>query len=58
MAAAGCYWEPSEQTVEDEAKRVVLRKAVRRYDHEIMSYDERLMLEDRIRRLRRQLGIA
>jgi hypothetical protein len=49
-------WEPSAQAVEDEARRTVLREAESRYRHEIMGHDERLMLEDRIRRLHRQLG--
>jgi hypothetical protein len=51
------FWEPSAQAVEDEARRTVLREAEARYRHEIMGHDERLMLEDRIRRLRRSLGI-
>jgi hypothetical protein len=52
------FWEFSEQDLEDEARRTVLREAIRRYRHEIMGHDERLMLEDRIRRLRRSLGIV
>jgi hypothetical protein len=52
------FWEPSEQDLEDEARRTVLREATRRYRHEIMGHDERLMLEDRIRRLRRALGVV
>ena len=42
-----------------EVKRTVLREAEERFLHEIMESDEeRQMLLDRIRRLRRQLGIA
>jgi hypothetical protein len=52
------FWEPSAQAVEDEAWRTVLREAEARYRHEIMDHDERLMLEDRIRRIRRQLRLA
>ena len=52
------FWEPSEQDLEDEARRTVLREATRRYRREIMGHDERLMLEDRIRRIRSQLRLA
>ncbi len=37
----------------DEVKRRVLREAVRRFNHELMDDEERQLLLDRIKRLRR-----
>ena len=41
----------------DEAKRTVMREAVNRYRNELLSDEERMLLLDRIRRLRRELGV-
>jgi hypothetical protein len=41
----------------DELLRVILREATHRYNHELMDDEERQLLLDRIRRLRRKLGI-
>jgi len=46
---------------QDRADRVlwqVLREAVDRFNHELMSDEERQLLLDRIKRIRRQLGLA
>jgi hypothetical protein len=40
----------------DEAKRTILREAVERYRHELLDDEERLILLDRIKRLRRSLA--
>ncbi len=40
----------------DEARRTVLREAVQRFNHELMDDEERQMLLDRIKRLRKTLG--
>ena len=42
----------------DEVKRMVLREALIRYRNELMDDQERALLEDRIQRLRRQLGLV
>jgi len=42
----------------NEVWRIVLREAEDRYRNELMSNEERQLLLDRIRRLRRQLGLA
>jgi hypothetical protein len=44
--------------VPDELLRVILREATHRYNHELLDDEERLLLLDRIRRLRRQLRLA
>ena len=44
--------------VPDEVKRTVLREAVIRYRNELMGDEERALLEDRIKRLRQQLGLV
>ena len=38
--------------------RTILREATERYNRELMDDEERQLLLDRIRRLRRQLGLA
>ena len=38
----------------DEIKRTVLREAVQRFNHELLDDEERQLLLDRIKRLRRQ----
>jgi hypothetical protein len=50
------FW--SERALADEARRTALREAVDRYDHELLDDEERVLLQDRIRRLRRQLKLA
>ena len=47
-----------ENALSDEARRTVLREAEDRYRNELMSDEERQMLLDRIKRLRRQLGLV
>jgi hypothetical protein len=41
----------------DEAKRTILREAVERFENELMDGEERLVLLDRIKRIRRRLGL-
>src|SRR3712207_8307882 len=41
----------------DEARRTVLREAVERYRNELMDDEERQLLLDRIKRIRRQLRL-
>ena len=40
----------------DEVKRTILREAVTRFNNELMDDEERQLLQDRIRRLRRSLA--
>ncbi len=42
----------------DEVKRTILRESIDRFNHELMDDEERLLLFDRIKRLRRQLGLS
>ena len=42
----------------DERRRMILREAEVRFNHELMDHEERQLLWDRIRRLRRALVIA
>jgi hypothetical protein len=42
----------------DEVKRTILRDSLTRYRNELMDDEERMLLLDRIRRLRRQLRLA
>jgi hypothetical protein len=39
----------------DEARRTILRESLARYRNELMDDEERMLLLDRIKRLRRQL---
>jgi hypothetical protein len=41
----------------DEVVRTVLREAVERFNNELLDDEERQLLLDRIKRLRRKLGI-
>jgi hypothetical protein len=43
--------------IRDERLRAVLRESVERYNNELTDPEERLLLEDRIRRIRRRLGL-
>ena len=40
----------------DEVKRTILREAVQRFNNELMDDEERMLLLDRIKRLRKALG--
>ena len=42
--------------IPDEVRRTVLREATNRYNHELLDDEERLLLLDRIRRLRKSLA--
>jgi hypothetical protein len=42
----------------DRVLREVLKEAVARFNHELLGDEERQLLLDRIKRLRRQLGVA
>lgn len=44
-----------ENAERDEARRTILREAVARFNHELMDDEERLILLDRIKRLRKRL---
>lgn len=41
----------------DEAQRTVLREAVARFKNELMDDEERMLLLDRIKRLKKSLGL-
>ena len=41
----------------DERLRTVLREAVERYNNELLDDEERMVLLDRIKRIRRRLGL-
>jgi hypothetical protein len=41
----------------DEMRRTILREAESRYRHELLDADERLVLRDRVLKLRRELGL-
>ena len=46
------------RTLSDEAKRTILRESLTCYRNELMDDEEQQTLLDRIRRLRRALGIV
>jgi hypothetical protein len=46
-----------QKALPDEMRRTILREAVVRYRNELLDDEERLQLEDRIKRLRRRLGL-
>jgi hypothetical protein len=46
-----------QDTVPNEVQRTILREAEDRYRNELMNDEERMLLLDRIRRLRRTLGV-
>ena len=46
-----------ENALNDEAKRTILRESLTRYRNELMDDEERQLLLDRIRRLRRTLSV-
>jgi len=46
-----------QNVVSNEVRRTILREAEDRYRNELMSDEERMLLLDRIRRLRRTLGV-
>ena len=41
----------------EEMKRTILREAIERYRHELLPDEERMLLLDRIRRLKKSLGL-
>ena len=43
--------------VRDETKRVILREAETRYRNELMDPEERLLVLERVMKLRRELGL-
>ena len=45
-----------QDAVPNEVRRVILREALNRYRNELLDDEERQLLLDRIRRLRRSLG--
>ncbi len=47
-----------ENALTDEVRRSILRESLTRYRNEIVDDEERMLLFDRIRRLRRQLKLA
>jgi len=47
-----------QDAVPNEVRRTVLREALTRYRNELMDDEERMLLLDRITRLRRQLRLA
>jgi hypothetical protein len=47
-----------QDAVPNEVLRTILREATHRFNHELMDDEERLMLLDRIKRIRRQLRLA
>ncbi len=46
-----------ENAERDEARRTILREAVDRYNNELMDDEERLILLERIKRLRKALAL-
>jgi hypothetical protein len=46
-----------QDAVPNEVKRTVLREAENRYRNELLDDEERMLLLDRIMRLRRELGV-
>jgi len=50
------FW--ADRAVKAETRRTALREAEERYRHELAGDEERMQLQDRINRLRRQLGVA
>ena len=47
-----------QNTLTDETKHTILREAVDRFNHELVADEERQLLLDRIKRIRRQLRLA
>ena len=47
-----------QDAVSNEVRRTVLREALDRFNHELLEDRERQELLDRIKRLRRQLGLV
>jgi hypothetical protein len=46
------------RALSDEAKRTILRESLACYRNELMDDEERMLLLDRIRRIRRQLRLV
>ena len=47
-----------QDAVSDEVRRTVLRESEDRFNRELLDEEERQLLLDRIKRIRRQLGLA
>lgn len=47
-----------QKALPDEMRRTILREALTRYRSELLDTEERLELEDRIKTLRRRLGLV
>jgi len=47
-----------QDAVSDEVRRMVLRESLNRYRNELSGDEERMLLQDRIKRLRRQLKLV
>jgi len=45
------------RALSDEAKRTILRETSNRYRNELLGDEERQLLLDRVRRLRKRLGV-
>jgi hypothetical protein len=44
------------KAIRDEVRRTVLREAEERYRNELLEVEERMLLLDRVRKLRREFG--
>jgi len=47
-----------QDAVSDEVRRTILRESLNRYRNELSGDEERMLLQDRIKRLRRQLKLV
>ena len=47
-----------QDAVSDEVRRTILRESLNRYCNELSGDEERMLLQDRIKRLRRQLKLV
>ena len=47
-----------QNAVSNEGRRTILCESLNRYRHELMDEEERMLLLDRIRRIRRQLRLV
>jgi Lhr-like helicase len=47
-----------ENAERDEARRTILREAIDRFNHELMDDEERMLLLDRIKKLRIRLALS
>jgi hypothetical protein len=54
----GCNFMANTSVLEAERLRTILREATERYNHELLDDEERQLLLDRIKRLRRKLRLV